>query len=186
MPNDDWLGIWQNQPVENITMSLEEITRRAGSFERRIRNRNRREYIAGLVVVVFFGYNLFRAPSLLPRIALALNIAGALYVMYQLHRRGSPATLPRDMGLISSLEFHRRELLRQRDALQSIWSWYLAPFVPGLLAIAIMASPKRPLWSALFIAGAAALFAGIWRLNQWAAHKLSLQIEELNKVGGQS
>jgi hypothetical protein len=185
MPDEEWLHVWQNQPVEHASMSIEDITRKAGTFERTIRNRNLREYIAGGVVVIFFAYNFLHFPELISRLGSALLIAGTLYVMYQLHRRGSAASLPRDMGLTSSLAFHRRELVRQRDALASIGSWYLAPMLPGLLVMGVGSAQRSRWWVAVvFAVFCLAVFAGIWWLNHRAAARLSRQIEELDKVGG--
>ena len=59
-------------------------------------------------------------------------IAGALTVMFELHRRGSARTAPADLGLSTCIDFHRKSLERQRDALRTVWIWYLLPFVPGL------------------------------------------------------
>ena len=50
MANDDLLRVWQDQPVENAPMPLEEIRRKARQFESTIRNRNRREYLAALAL----------------------------------------------------------------------------------------------------------------------------------------
>src|SRR4051812_26168128 len=118
MPNDDWLNVWQNQPVENASMPLEEIRRKARQFEITIRNRNRRECIAAVFVLAAFTYYMFRFPYPVARTGFGLTIAGTLYVVYQLHRRASAESMSQDMGLTSSLSFHRTELVRQRDALE--------------------------------------------------------------------
>ena len=46
---------------------------------------------------------------------------------------------------MSCLEFHRSELVRQRDLLRSVWWWYLLPFVPGMLLIPVGSSLDDPL-----------------------------------------
>src|SRR5215475_15030257 len=60
-----------------------------------------------------------------------------LLMLYQLRKRASPRTLPADLGLTSCIEFHRRELRRQRDARESIWRWYIALFVPSFFVFTI-------------------------------------------------
>jgi len=86
---------------------------------------------------------------------------------------------------------HRRELVRQRDALRSVWRWYLAPFVPGLLVFivgtTIEAGVHAPLWaviatSAVSLGFVSLIFAGVWALNAYAARKLDQEINSLDAV----
>jgi hypothetical protein len=188
MPNelmpDDPLGVWQNQPLENHPMQLEEIRRKARQFEKTIRNRNRREYIAALFVVMAFTYYIFKFTDVWIRAGSALIIAGTFYVMYQLYRRASPEAAPGDLGLTASLAFHRRELERQRDLLQSIWSWYLGPLVPGLLVFTKGVMQRLGPGILLFTVQAV-FFGGVWWINRRGAKRLSRQIAELDNLGSQ-
>src|SRR6476660_7572196 len=124
MPNeplpDDIRSVWQNQPLENTTMPLEEIRRKARQFEKRIRHRNLREYLGGVVGIAAFTFYLFKFPNPLMRAGSVLIIAGVLYVLARLHKQASPGTLPPDLTLSAAVEFHRRELARQRDLLRSV------------------------------------------------------------------
>lgn len=184
--------LWQDQKTEGVRMSVAEVQASAGKFQRRIRSRNAREYVAAAVVVAFFGFEFWRAGDMFVRTGFALLIAGLVYVVGQLHARGSSKTIPRDAGLSSYVDFQRRELERQRDALRSVWSWYLAPLVPGmavLLAAFGLANPghSKQIWliiaiEALFFA---ATFFGIAKLNSAAARKLQKQIDDLEESGRQ-
>ena len=85
---------------------------------------------------------------------------------------------------MSGLEFLRSELVRQRDLLRSVWWWYLAPFVPGLLLIlggVALERPGRWGWLAPGIV-AAVTFVGIGLLNQRVARKLQRRIDDLDAV----
>jgi hypothetical protein len=130
-PNQDMRNVWQNQELEGIRMSINEIRQKAGRFQKTILRRNGREYVAALVVVLFLGFNLWRTTDLLIQTGFGLEIAGILYVVWQLHRKGSSRSVPAEMGLASCLEFHRSELERQRDLLRSVWRWYLGPWFPA-------------------------------------------------------
>ena len=174
MANDDPMRVWQDQPVEGMHMSLEEVRRRAGRFESRIQNRNQREYLGAAVVALMFSFYFFKFPDLTTRAGCVLVLAGTAYVVAQLYRRSRPLALPDELGLIGSVEFYRRELVRQRDLLRSVWSWYLAPLAPGLLVI----SRLKPITVAIN----AAVFGGIWWLNQRGAARLTRQIEELDRM----
>ncbi len=184
-------NIWQNQPVEGIQMSMDEIRKRAGKFERKIIWRNVREYVSSLIAVVLFAGFFLRAHDPIARGAYVLFIAGLLWVMVQLHRKGSATSLPSSLGTSASLQYFRTELERQRDAVQSVWSWYLAPLVPGFIVLSIgyarsMPYPKGLLSAASLDAAVALLFFGIWRLNQRAGRCLQRKIDELSAAERQS
>jgi len=109
-------------------------------------------------------------------------IAATMYVMFQLYRRGPSRSLPADAGLRASLDFHLRELERQRYALHTVWAWYLLPFVPGFVAAFVVRVVDRGFASAIpFGAGFVLIFFGVWTLNQWAARKIGRSIQELKE-----
>jgi hypothetical protein len=191
-------GLWQSQPTEPHKIGHEDFHRRMQKFERKIAWRNIREYAAGALVAVVFGYYAYRFPTLLLRIGCGLLIAGVFYVMYELHRRASAEPAAAELGLSSCVEFQLRQLVRQRDALRSVWSWYLLPFIPGMclflcglfefaVRVAQAAGHRFHVGAAIasfsLIAGCvAAIFIAIWKLNQWAANKLQVQIDELDAL----
>jgi len=196
MPGDsdanDPRNLWQSQKQEEgekMTITIDEIRRRAGRLERRIRWRNLREYGAGVVVVAAFTAQLWRLHHLSQlhgwrMVPPLLLIAGTIYVMFQLHRRGAARSLPSDAGLSASLDFHLRELERQRDALLTVWLWYLLPFVPGFVATIVVAGIDRGINAFLIVFSIVLvlLFVGVWRLNEWAARKLDDKIRELREM----
>jgi hypothetical protein len=181
-PPDDIRNVWQNQPVENAPMPLEEIQRRARRFEKRIDLRNLREYAGAALGIAAYTFYFFFFHSLVIRAGSVLVIAGALYVVVQLHRRASSGSLPEDLGVAASIEFHRRELVRQRDMLRSVWRWYVGPIIPGLVVFTIGLLPHR---AGALAVGALFLALGsggvIW-LNRRAAERLDRQIAELDNL----
>jgi len=182
LPPDHLKNLWQNQNVEPVQMSLEEIRQKAEKFQKRVRNRNLREYVASLVVIGCFGYYFWKFPDL--RLGSALILAATVYIVYQLHSRGEAKAVPASLGLGTCLEFHRRELERQRDLVRDVWKWYLLPFVPGLVAFLVVPLLRQPphkwILAAPFVVLCAIFFYGIWRLNLRAADRLQRQIDELN------
>jgi hypothetical protein len=191
----DMKHLWQSQPTEPPNFSPEQLRRKMRSFERRIFWRNVREYAAGALVLAGFGFYEWKLTALLLRIGSGLTIAGTIYVMFQLHRRASIRPAPADWGLGTCIDLHRLALERQRDALRTVWSWYLLPFIPGFAVFSIGANMSR--WTAhpgnlghlilsfgIPAGGVAAIFWAIWKLNQSAAEKLQAQIDELDELGG--
>src|SRR5258708_2289356 len=127
LPPDDLRSVWQSQTEESIGISLDEIRRKAESFQRRINRRNLREAAAAIIVVAVFGYYFWHFPAIYMRLASALTIAGTFYVMYHMFKKGFAQTVRPDLASTACLAFHRGELVRQRDLLRNIWWWYLGP-----------------------------------------------------------
>ncbi len=177
--------IWQDQPVKDIQMSIDVLRNRADKFERRVIRRNIREYISSLLAAGVFVYFFATTQAILFRLAYALFIAGLAWVVLQLHRKGAVKTMPATMGTSTSLQFFRTQLERQRDAVQSIWSWYLAPLVPGFLLLTVGTIVARPNRHGLASAASmdvfvVALFFVVWKINVRAARCLQRTIDELS------
>src|ERR1035441_10752725 len=109
MPNehlpDDLRNVWQNQPVENTPVPLEEIQRKAQCFEKRIDRRNLREYAGAAVGIAAYTFYIFKFHSPVIRAGSVLVIAGVLYVVAQLYRRGAPGKVPPGLSGTPSLAF---------------------------------------------------------------------------------
>jgi hypothetical protein len=190
MPNDpdlnDPRNLWQNQEEERMIITLDDIRSITARFERRIRRRNLREYAAGAIVIAFWGASPWFLPFRGWQLAAPLLfIAGTTFVLFQLHRRGTAGSLPIDAGLRASLDFHIRELERQRNAQRTVWMWYLLPFLPGFVAEFLnLAAIERGInagpieFGVIFLA----VFVGVWRLNESVARKLDRKIQELRAM----
>ena len=117
------------------------------------------------------------------RIGSLLSIGGVLYVVYQLHKRGPARTIPVGM---SSVEFHLRELKRQRDNLQTVWRWYMRPMIPGIVVFDIVLAMKHPWGPLVCLSLMAAILVAtsvfVYMLNQWGARKLQREIEDLSEL----
>ena len=169
-----------------MRFSVDEIHRKANTFRRKIRRRNMREYLGAAFVLLVSSWNFVMAGRPVPRISFALMIAGTLYVAYRLHQAGAARETPAGMGYATGLNYYRGELERQRDLLRSVWSWYLAPWIPGLALLtgwgAFSAPPGRRWYVAGYMVAAAALFWVIAYINKRAALRLDRRIVELNAM----
>jgi lysylphosphatidylglycerol synthetase-like protein (DUF2156 family) len=191
--------VWKHQPLEQITISLADIHRKARKLEGRVFWRNVREYVASALVVACFGYYTVVFHSTLIRAGCGLVIAGALFAVVALHKKGAARTIPADLAFHTCVGVHRKELERQRDLLRSVWTWYLLPFVPGMslfllgmfeLALQQAHTTEHARTTvtvfALTAAGCALVFVGIGKLNQSAARKLQREIDTLNQLERES
>lgn len=188
MAPDDPIELWQSQTVETTTMSLEDLRYKSARFESCIRARNRRETIASIFTIGIFGFYLYWFPTPLARAGSILTIAGVLYMIYQINRRGAPAHAPADAGFETCVAFRRHELERHRDLLRSVWSWYLGPIIPGLVVFfagALAAKIHNPVdwWKAVPVAlvTGGALWTAAWLNHRWA-DRLQRQIDELDRL----
>ena len=90
-------------------------------------------------------------------------------------------------GSRGSLAFHRAQLVRQREALSSVWLWYLAPFLPGMLVLsAAYAQRDGHLGNlVIYLAFVSVLFVGVWQLNLLGARRFQKDIEELDALASE-
>jgi len=190
---DPLRSLWLNQQSESTSLSAEELRQAAHKLEKRVLWRNLREYAATAIVVAAFGYYFYKFHTLLLRFGSCLTIAGVLLMAFNLHRKGAASTMARAMDSQSCVDFHRSELVRQRDLLSSVWKWYLLPLIPGMtvfllgLLQSMLAQPASRahlgfiiLWFATVAAICAGTFVLVARLNHSAAAKIQKRIEVLD------
>lgn len=173
-------------------MSLADIHDRAARFQSRVRTRNTLEYLAAAFVVACFGWTAASVPEPIVQVGAGLIIAGALYVCWQVYKLGRAATQDElHAGAQSWAAFHRAELTRQREALRTVWSWYLAPFIPGMLVflvgVSFTSANPVPLVAKLvvLVLGAAivgSVFAAVAWINALAVKKLDAEIAALDRA----
>jgi len=191
--SDDLQTLWQSQPTDSFQISLADIQQKAAKLRQQIFWRNCREYIAAAIMIPFFGYIFWVQDAQLPRVGVVLIIAAIIYMVYQLHQKGSARSIPSEMGSSVCLDLYLKELQRQLNTLRTVWSWYLLPLVPGMILYLIgMTIPAaiskglNVLWAILVLTGSALfialIFYGIYRLNQRAADNLQHQIDELHAI----
>ena len=186
--------LWQSQPVDPKRFLPEEIRDKATRFQRKVRFRNLREYVAAVFVLVTFSGYAWKASTWLSKAGPALIVMGTLYITFQIYTRAAPLQVPvhgpsgeGGANVTESCnQFYRRELERQRNLLRTVWQWYLGPLVPGLLVmlvddfidacvtggVAIVASLSATLLTVL-------VFVGVWWLNAVGAKKLQREIDAL-------
>ncbi|HEX4096220.1 MAG TPA: hypothetical protein VHX64_05790 [Caulobacteraceae bacterium] len=193
-PNDPLKAAWLSQSVEQTQMTAIDLAAAANSFERKIRRRNRIEYAAGAVLVPILAAGvLFGHFGWMIRTGGVLGLLGVAFVLWQLHRRGSPGRTPSGGSAESLLAFQRAELVRQRDALRSVPVWYLLPIVPAFLMTGVArwvqfhAPGRTPTEDRTVIV--AGLVIGLLILvivglfNLLAAAKLDRRIDQIDRMG---
>jgi len=182
----DIKAIWAAQTVPPDLVTLDQIRAKADKFQSAVRRRNLREYAAALIVVAAFASYIWISPNTLIRSGSLLIIAATVFIVLWIHFRASANPIPSHISLMDYISRYREELRRQKSALQTVWLWYLAPFVPGIglftMGLFLKHPPGRwaPMWlTAVVVIG---VFGGLWLLNLWGARKLQHQIDALNRL----
>ena len=183
--------LWADQPKEDFVMSLTDIRARSSKLQSIVRRRNVVEYAAGALVIAVFGIVAFVMPGVLAKIGCGLIAAGTAYVMWRLHVLARAATRDEMSAAESLSQFYRHELARQRDALSSIWRWYLGPLIPGLVVFWLAMIVNIPVRPAAWVAGAlglaitAGVFTAIAAANKRAARSLQAEIDALDSANAE-
>ena len=190
MTNDPF-SFWTGDHADASFSEAGVCQKRATSFEKAIRRRNLVEYTAAALVIAVFGLTgLFFAKTgeWTMLAAVALTIAGAIFVTAKLHRDGS---VQERLPEIACKDHLKAQLIRQRDLLRSVPTWYLLPFVPGILGFYLAVTARMAEhqgWPAALegvsfkLAATVAFFVLVWWLNHRTARRLDREIEAINRA----
>ena len=159
---------------------------KSSKFERKIRRRNMLEYVFGAFCIVIFGWVAWLTASegaWLMTVGWITLIIGLIMVLTNMALVASNLERRPELDCRGHL---RAQLQRQKEALESVTRWYLAPLVPGMVlvlgagmfqAAGNVGWPEAALGAALRVS-----FGGIRWLNHRAARKLVDEIEQLDAL----
>src|SRR3954447_18302827 len=119
--------LWQKSGAEDEPMSVEQLRKRAGKFQKSVRLRDRVEYVACALVVIAFGAYIWMFPNYLSKMGSVLMVAATLFVAFQLRKHAVARDLPPKNSAVSLAEFHKLELTRRRDLLKNSWKLLVGP-----------------------------------------------------------
>lgn len=184
MSDEQLKALWKSQPTINTAFTPDVLREEAAAFQRRIGMRNRQEYITCFGINSVFGFYIWAFPAI--RLGSLLLIFGSLIALLQFHKRASSCSLPAELAAVDCMTFHRQQLVRQRDALRSLWLWYIGPFVPGLLVFcrevaAELGASFPPAFSLSLNLIVVVVLMLIVLFNLRSAKKLQRQIEQLDR-----
>jgi hypothetical protein len=192
VPANNPKAIWQNQPIEASTMTMEKIRQKARELHRKTRRQLLGALSAPLTVVCFYAFarKQFAPLQHVLQPLFACAFAWSLAGLYFLNRGKWSAPMPGDAGLSAGLEFCRREIQRRRDHFRFVMLWGAGPILLAIgtfiLALAMVAGkgvlPKAmPFMTLVVVWIVAYLF--ILRAEQ---RKLQHELDELNEIARES
>jgi hypothetical protein len=180
--------IWQLQALEAPRVSAAYMRHRASDLARRTQIRKRLNYAIAVPGVLYIAWCCWRYFLHRPVMVagLVLILLPLVYVSFRLLRLASAAQVLEDAGVLDSLSFCRRELVRQRDARRGYWRGVLLPVSPGLITLlASFVLELNPIpWAlvaieAIIIVGGPALI-GVFR--ERSARRLQREIDALDSL----
>lgn len=128
-PNDNLKAIWQEQPREGQTMTLEMIRVKANEY----RSKTRRALFGSIstvaIVVALSVFGILHTSNAGSRLVFAVAIAWALVGQILLHRGMWSEKFSADATFSTGLEFYRREVERQQNLVRRILEWSFGPVV---------------------------------------------------------
>ena len=149
IPNNDPRNIWQEQPTEIFKMSAAELRLKAQKRQKGVRSQVLRDAIGGVIVSVFFAWNLIKVnhvwwgvshPLSLwsTRMGLGLLSLWGLALPFLLYKWVWPARLSPHAPLGSTLQWYRSQLEKGRDFDRRVWL-ILTPAFVGIALIIVPA-----------------------------------------------
>lgn len=137
-PKNDPQTIWQDQPMEAPTMTLEGIREKAREYRSKKRRALLGSIVTVLLIVAISIFGIQHGSGAGVRMLFALAIFWALAGQSFLHRRKWQPGLPDDANLSTGLEFYRRELEQQQDLVRRILQWSLGPVILSVLSLIVV------------------------------------------------
>jgi hypothetical protein len=136
-PDDNLKTIWQDQPTEAPTMTLETIRLKANEY----RSKTRRTLFSNIstvaIVVGFSVFGILHTSSAGSRLVFAIAIAWALVGQSLLQRGMWSERMPADATFSTGLEFYRREVEQQQDLARRVLEWSFGPVVLSICTLVV-------------------------------------------------
>lgn len=142
--NDMSKQAWQSQTIEAPTISLAFIHHHVAKLNAQFRHESllvnwtvALGIVAALVALVIPAPNMSSARTYVTFLAVALAIAGFIYVAVQVRRRGGQVAIRKEESIADSLNAYRAELQRRRDYYRGSWRWSIGPLLPAVVVFLI-------------------------------------------------
>lgn len=181
--SDPFVDLWKEQPVVSAVINADVLKNLSKSLRRRLLVRDAIEQTAGLLAMLIFIDIAWLSGDPIVCIAVAIQACGILAVMHNLWRR---QRVPPALYAETSLAFHLALLTRHRDAVGSVWRWYLAPLLPGVIAFSLALAHVTareagrfwllPIMAIIMLVPGALIFVGVDWMNRRAARCLDREI----------
>jgi hypothetical protein len=180
--------IWQNQPTEKSTMTLEMIRQRAQELHARTRRELYANITTTLIIVAISGFGFMHTRDWAMQFAPVVAVVWAVVGQYFLHRGMWAVTRPEDVALIAGLDFYRQEVNRRRTLFGRVLQWSLGPIILSIGALVlVLTGIAQNLGQSTIVIFPFCTIALMWIvavfvLRSRSKRKLQREIDELNSI----
>lgn len=184
---DPIADLWVQQHRNAAAPDRDALAQTSVRLRRRVRRRDLTEYVAGLLAAAIFVHLAIYAQDWGVRVGCAAIVLGTSATLFNLWRRRPHG--PENYEA-AGVDYHRAQLVHQRDVLASVWRWYLAPVVPGMMILVVaigrtagqhMSTGAAVLAMSTAVLPVVAVLWGIHKLNRAAARRLQKTIDALDR-----
>ena len=167
------IRMWQGNTMpgpSDPTVLAREIARKVNNFDRKVFWRNLREYAAGALLLLFFGYRARTGTSLLVPLSGIAVVGFVMAYLWWQHRRARPLDLSADARTYQAALLDRYD--HQIKLLSRVKYWYVLPLYAFML-LGLAWGPRPPLGTVrtFLIVTAVSAFV-IWLNESYAVRKL--------------
>ena len=163
------------EPVDmnEVIAVLEQQTTK---IDKQIKRRDILEISIALLLIPFWIYGLFSTAGTIQTLGLILAILSCLYIPYRLVQ-AKKLTVAKSTDNKSFLEREKQKISQQKELLESVVSWYIAPLTISIVLITIGGTvddagiPHLSQFLIIYYGFVALLVVGIYLLNKRAAKK---------------
>ena len=145
-------------------------------IDKEIKRRDILEISIALLLIPFWIFGLFTTAGTIQTVGLILAILSCLYIPYRLVQ-AKKLTVSKSTDNKSFLEREKQKISQQKELLETIVSWYIAPLTISIVLITIGATvddagiPHLSQFLIIYYGFVALLVIGIYLLNKRAAKK---------------
>lgn len=141
MKLDDLKKDWQetiekpsttNDLTEVITMLEQQTTK----IDKEIKRRDILEISIAVLLIPVWIYGLFNSAGTMQSTGLIIAILSCIYIPYRL-LKAKKINAPKDTNIKAFLESEKQKLSQQKQLLESIVTWYIAPLTISIICITL-------------------------------------------------
>lgn len=190
MIENELMKIWKssaNQEQVKFEKSrlMIDLQSKMDSLHRSIKVRDLSEMIAAIIVIPIFAFYIYYIPFTLSKVASGLIIFWVVFVVVHLRKAKKHKPSSFNEVYIKYLHETRDYLNVQKDLLDSVFSWYILPFLVliFLFLLGFIGVPGKLMTLIFTGLGAFLMGIGIYTLNKRAVKKqLVPRLEKVNEL----
>jgi hypothetical protein len=178
--------IWQNQPTEPSTMTLEKIRHKVRELHAKTRRQLLGNLAVPIIVVAFYGFAIKQFHDPMLGSLFVFPFAWSLAGLYFLNRGMWSAAMPGDAALSTGLEFYRREIERRRYLFRRLLLWSFGPVlltIGAFILVLVIQAGDRIFPNAIpFMALVVIWIGAYFVIRMREQRELQREIAELNDI----